>query len=514
MIYNSRPARFYGLPKVHKPQLSLRPIISSISCPNSRIAHLVTEILTSSYNKDNPYYVPDSFHFAEFVNDMIIPPNFVLVSFDVVSLFTNIPLRLLLDSIAAKWDTISNHTDIPLFEFQHLVSFIFDTTFFTFNGTFYRQVFGTPMGSEVSPIAAQYVMDMVLDSCTAVLDFQIPFMKKYVDDIICVLPSSSVQDTLSIFNSYHPNIQFTIEQETNGTVPFLDTLVIRENQVLKTNWYMKPTASGRYINYHSYHSTKMKMNTILNMKNRITRLSHPTFLSDNLKKFADIMVHNSFPKQFINRLLFRTRAPSSDHNHPPQQDNAVQQDPQTDLQEATPIRFYRSLPYHHRLSQQLTQVLKQIPGLLIAHKNHKTIGQLFSKIKDPTPLLLRSNVVYSIPCSGCNQVYIGQTSRSLSARITSHRSDVRLNKSSCQLSIHANHTGHTINYGDVKVLDTEIHTKKREFLEMTYIASCDTPMNSRKDIDGLSDVYMFLLLQYQDRRTHRAHHSITDDSFP
>ncbi|XP_072392500.1 uncharacterized protein [Diabrotica undecimpunctata] len=47
-IYNAVAPRFYTLPKVHKPTLSMRPIVSSIDAPNSKLAKHLTDILTIS----------------------------------------------------------------------------------------------------------------------------------------------------------------------------------------------------------------------------------------------------------------------------------------------------------------------------------------------------------------------------------------------------------------------------------------------------------------------------------
>lgn len=484
-IYNARPAKFYGLPKIHKPTLSLRPIISSLQCPNSMIAKLVTNILTEAYNKNNDYYIRDSFEFSALINNFILPDNFVLVSLDVTSLFTNIPTQLVCQSIERRWDSIRTHTNITKDRFLHLVNFIFDSTYFTYNNKFFKQVFGTPMGSVLSPIVAQYVMDDFLNSCLPILPYKMPFIKKYVDDIICAIPMDAIDLTLNIFNSQHQKIQFTIERETNNAVPFLDTLVIRENNTIKTDWYIKPTASGRYINFHSFHTTKMKINTVLNMKNRVMKLSHPIYQLNNMKKLFDIMHKNSFPAALLNKLLYST--PVNDLKPRQPTIHPVVQQPEVGM------TYYRTLPHVDVLSNRIISALSTIPNVKIALKNQKTVRSLYTPLKDRTPTLQQSHVVYSIPCSGCELVYIGQTARTLHARIVSHRSDIRNGKATCQLAIHSNHTNHQPKFEEAKVLDIENNLRKRTFLEMVRIAQTDNAMNSRKDIDGLSSIYTFLL---------------------
>lgn len=480
-IYNSVASKFYGLPKVHKPTLSLRPIISSIDSPNSKIAHFVTDILTKAYSKENRYYISDSFQFSSIVNDMHIPDDHVIASFDVVSLFTNIPLDLVLRSIGNRWDTIKNFCTLDLNRFIELIKFVFDTTFFSFDGKFFKQIFGTPMGSVISPIISLYVMDDLLDIALNRLPYQMFLIKKYVDDIICVLPSNQLDITLDIFNGVHDKIKFTIEKENNDfSVPFLDTLVMRFGDCIRTDWYTKPTSSGRYVNYHSYHTTKVKINTVLNMRNRVVQVSHPSFHRKNLNKLFEIMLQNSFPPALLKKLIYSTPTQRNTENNV------------TEVQPSQTV-VYRSLPYVRNLTESLISVLSQINGLKIAVKNQKSIKSLFTRKKDSTPILQQSGVVYSLRCQGCSSVYVGQTSRNLSSRITSHRSDIRRNISSCALAKHVCDTGHTVDYQNPKVLDIEKNYRKRTFLEMVRIAQTNDSMNYRRDIQGLSNVYTFLL---------------------
>lgn len=94
----------------------------------------------------------------------------------------------------------------------------------------------------------------------------------------------------------------------------------------------------------------------------------------------------------------------------------------------------------------------------------KTVGSLFSKLKDKIPLKEKSNVVYKIDCINCEKNYIGQTKRTLKSRITSHKSDIRVKPDACALSQHVNQTGHSMDFQNAKVLTTE----KKFFKEMFF----------------------------------------------
>ena len=54
----------------------------------------------------------------------------------------------------------------------------------------------------------------------------------------------------------------TIEEESENKICFLDVLVNRDGENIKTNWYQKPTWPGRLLNFHSHHPLKYKINII------------------------------------------------------------------------------------------------------------------------------------------------------------------------------------------------------------------------------------------------------------
>ncbi|XP_062534671.1 uncharacterized protein LOC134203846, partial [Armigeres subalbatus] len=89
-----------------------------------------------------------------------------------------------------------------------------NNSYFMFRDKYYQQTFGTAMGSPLSPILADYVMEDLLDTVITKLNFTIPVLKKYVDDLFLVLPKPLVEHTLNIFNQFNQHLQFTMEIES------------------------------------------------------------------------------------------------------------------------------------------------------------------------------------------------------------------------------------------------------------------------------------------------------------
>nr|CAI5842688.1 unnamed protein product [Callosobruchus analis] len=481
----------------------MRPIVSSINCPNSNLSAFLTKILTSAYNTENDFYVKDSFAFSIFINDYKLPDDYVIVSFDVVSLFTNLPLDVIVTSLHKHWTEISQHTSLDFESFLKILKFIFDSNYFVFNDCFYKQIFGTPMGSKISPILVNFVLDDLVRDCLSSIPFNIPFVKRYVDDLLLALPKDQIQHVLTTFNGFNPNLQFTVEEERNNSIPFLDMVVMRDpsTNALCTKWYRKSMSSGRYINFHSYHHPRMKRNLVLALKNRVLGVSHPRYRKESLDTLKALLVENSYPTKYLNFLLYNLYHPlnivlSNQNSHiPPIQGPQVGHDnpiSNTSPPSEAPFLIYKTLPFIEDLTPRLLNIFKDFP-VRIALCNVLPVSIVFSKLKTPVKPLEKSDIVYSISCCNCNKAYIGQTSRNLKSRITSHKSDINREVNSCGLAQHAIETRHKINWESAKVLDIERNFEKRIFLEMVHINNCANNLNKKSDINNLSSIYSYIL---------------------
>ena len=71
-------------------------------------------------------------------------------------------------------------------------------------------------------------------------DFKHVFYRCYVDDIFVLFSSLDHADKFKEYLcSKHPNINFSIEKEKDGCLPFLDVDIFRENEKFATNVYRK-----------------------------------------------------------------------------------------------------------------------------------------------------------------------------------------------------------------------------------------------------------------------------------
>ena len=143
-----------------------------------------------------------------------------------------------------------------------------EPTFFQFNGKHYEQLHGTAMGSPVSVVVAEIVMQKIEKEALESYDLTLPFWFRYVDDTITALPSEHIDAFHIHLNQQNNHIQFTRELEKEGKIPFLDCLISRQNNMLRTTVYRKPTNTDRLLDQSSYNPTSNKATTIKTLTRR------------------------------------------------------------------------------------------------------------------------------------------------------------------------------------------------------------------------------------------------------
>ena len=77
-----------------------------------------------------------------------IPDDHRLVSFDVKSLFTSIPLQLALDCTETAITTSTAKLPLPTDDIMHLLNLCLTSTYFQYNGKHYKQLHGTAMARQ------------------------------------------------------------------------------------------------------------------------------------------------------------------------------------------------------------------------------------------------------------------------------------------------------------------------------------------------------------------------------
>ena len=210
--------RIYGSPKIHKPEVPLRPIVSFVTSPSYQLSKYLADILSPLVDR-TPSHVKDSNEFVAFIGSQVLDDE-MMVSFDVVSLFTNVPIDLAIKvakSYLLEDDTLEDHTLLSVDEIISLLELCLNATYLQFRGSYYRQIHGTAMGSPVSVVVANLIMEDVEQRALVTFPGEKPrFWKRYVDDTFTAIRPSLLQEFHDHLNSIVGSIQFTYEVEENG----------------------------------------------------------------------------------------------------------------------------------------------------------------------------------------------------------------------------------------------------------------------------------------------------------
>ncbi|XP_070577734.1 uncharacterized protein [Ptychodera flava] len=222
------------------------------------------------------HHVKNSKHLAEEMETCTIGEDEIFNSHDVVSLFTNTPIDYALDIIKERLvgdSKLKSRTLLSVDDIIELLKFIVNTTYFVFREQIYQQLFGTAMGSPVSPIVANLFMEHLEQQAivTAPLNCKPSLWKRYVDDILEKIKKGEVDNLTEHINKVDPtgSIKFTYEPEVEGQIPFLDTLIVRRDDgSVKLLVYRKKTHTDQYLNFASHHPLHHKLGVIRTLLDR------------------------------------------------------------------------------------------------------------------------------------------------------------------------------------------------------------------------------------------------------
>ena len=384
--------------------------------------------------------------------------------------------------------------------FRKIATFcIKENRYFQYKDKYYLQIQGLPMGSPISPIVADIVMEELIDQCINITNNKPKILTKYVDDIFAIVNKTSKSDFLNLLNKFHKNIKFTIEEEKNNKLAYLDTLVIRDNNNIRFDWYKKPTSSGRLMNFYSKHPKNIIMNTAKNFTRRVLNISDRIYWKKNIANIKQTLHNNNFPKYLIQQIIDKHVT-----------NNKIERQTSED------IKIYKSLTYIPTLTDRLKHAnIYNKNTHKIAPKTFNTLRQLHSNPKSKIEKWQKSNVIYSIKCNGdkqdqCNKVYIGTTGNTLKTRITGHKSDFRCrnnnNINKTALITHCKENNHEPDFDNTKIVAQENKYTQRLTLEMLHILNtpADNRINYKSDTDNCAQAYRKIITNINKQKHHHV----------
>ena len=480
-VSNPSLPKLYALPKIHKPDKSMRPIVSAVGSPTYNLAKWLSREFENLPDHEPSFSVKNNIEFINKIKDITLHEGEILVSFDVSSLFPSVPIPHTLGYLKELLNAngLDNKTVI---EYIELTSLCMKQNCFQFNNNFFEQREGTAMGNPLSPFLANLFMSRFEVEAKNQFEYFPRVWFRYVDDIFAVFDthSDTIDNFISKLNNRFPSIKFTHEIENNDRLPFLDVLVIRNtNNCLEFDIYRKNTTTRRYIPNESHHSVEHKMASLNFLVHRL--LSFPLsneryeIERDYIRNVAEC---NGYSPSLVDKLIRKRR-----YRLMISENSTFQVEKDTSK--------YFSIPFDRELSRGLKGIFKNVNYKLVYSANNK-LQQLLGNPKDKTPPLERSGI-YEISCKDCNQKYVGQTRRSILTRFKEHLAQIRYGRpdKSC-VAEHIVDNEHCIDLNNLKLIKQVSNYRQLDAYESIRINKCKDSMN--RDNGPIPSSSLFLLL--------------------
>ena len=419
------PGYIYGNVKTHKEGEKLRPIISQITTPTYHTAKQLDNIIK--------VYLPQGKMLkssAEFV-DLIHGKNYSgkLFSLDVESLFTNVPLHRTINIILEK---VYNHPSIrhPAIPKNVMRELLLTCTtevpFRNINGDMYVQCDGVSMGSPLGPTFANFFMAEVENRALENLTVAPSLYGRYIDDIFLICEEEELmllKDEMMLVSG----LNFTIEKSVDNKLPFLNVLVERTGNTVKSSVFRKPTDVGRCLNALSECPERYKVSVVKGFLFRAKTLcsDRTAFLSE-INRSKQILVNNGYSNQMIDTEIKKFL----------RRDSAEVPSPTGSVHKVFYMNFMN--PKYQKNEAAIRRIIKDNvrtvnPNdrlqLILYYKSTKTRDLIVKNNLSPKLReLARTNLIYDFTCTidGCKHLplrqvrYSGLTTCTLSRRLSFH----------------------------------------------------------------------------------------------
>jgi len=254
--------------KKHKEQLAMRPILSATQTYNYTLAKWLDEKLKPL--SCNQYTVTDTFQFVNEVQSLEINRGDILVSYDVTSLFTNVPLDETIQILADKafnddWFNKTQELNLSRDQLIKLLNAATKNQLFQFNGNLYEKTDGIAMGSPLGCLLTNVFTCCIEDKLDQ--DGKLPsYYQRYVDVTFTIMPDiASAGIFLDTLNHCHPSAKFTMEVERNVLLPFISVELLNLAPRIMPKVYIKPTNTGLLLYYQSHMDNRYKHSLITTM---------------------------------------------------------------------------------------------------------------------------------------------------------------------------------------------------------------------------------------------------------
>ena len=366
------------------------------------------------------------------------------------SLFTSIPLQLALDCTETAITTSTVKLPLPTDDIMDLLNLCLTSTYFQYNGKHYS--YTEQLWARHFPLLLQKLLCK-----TSTYTKTLPLWLSYVDDTFTAVHKDEINTFHEHLNRQNPHIQFTKEIAENGKIPFLDCLVSRDENKLRTTIYRKPTHTDRLLDQSSYNPTSHKATTIQTLTRRAQLVCDSTDSLTDETNYRNNVLSKNHNADFIRRNTYK---PAEHYGT-----NA----------NTTPVTT-ATIPSIKGTSETIVRILQPY-NIRVAHKPITTLRQLLTNVKDKDEPNDRQGAEYKIKCCDCQATYVSETDRNLNTRLTEHKRATRNGDLNNNIAEHHLQTNHRIDWDCAECVIYSTDYYQRVTLESWFTNLEQTPLN-------------------------------------
>ncbi len=418
---------FSCLPKTHKPGNKVRPVVSNVNTPTSKISEWLVKRFRE-FEKPESRSVKNSVELAQRLTDVTLEDDEILVSFEVEALYPSVPVgesSLLLK----EWIIEQNISDREAEICCRLVDIVLEQRWLKYDDLLLLLTEGLFIGNSLSSILAEVFMGH-LEKKMEGRDWFPRLWMRYVDDVLAIVNKGMTERVLEELNKQRPGvIRFTVEEEKEGQLPFLDLLLIREENRIALDVFRKPTDAPLCIPNDSHHPMSHKLAAF---QSALFRMWTIPLSETRRQKELDYILYmaavNGYKKEAILKL-------NDKHERRWRWKQFSSLQPIVEKKERT-VRDRRGkevskivvLPFTTYKPGRLGNVLKR-RGLNVCYHSRGNLKELVGRVKKGRPKGERSGI-YRIRCKRkrCKKRYFGQTRRRVILRDGEHDRAIRKNQ--------------------------------------------------------------------------------------
>lgn len=263
-------------------------------------------------------------------------------------------------------------------------------------------------------------------------------------------------------NNTHDSIKFTLEHETENSLPFLDALITKTQNGPHFTTYTKPYASGLTLNFRSFHSRQVINSVMKGEVNRVMRISDDQ--DKDLEKLKNKLKANDYPEKLVNNTINEVKSRMIQKPQISRADSKLEENNKATLK----------LKFCGKKSYKIKKTAKKF-GIRTVFQRPINLQGIFAGSYKPRNEC-NKGLIYKIEC-GCKNFYIGETGGDLTKRKKEHIQSIKKADQRNGFACHVLECNEKINFENAEILGKEGTWKARKIKESLMIQKLKPKIN-------------------------------------